>query len=211
VETGSKCLAINWIKEARPERDWVYIAWDLGKEERMKKLKFVGLLAGCFAIATWASPTAQGNSTQSQESQESSQAGISATVPGEPTSQEMRAAVQATVDSYNDSMKQKITACRNGQYDNNPVMAAQCLAVYAGGSNGKSDYMIKITKFKKISCASAQPVGKPGYNCDYSITLSENTPALLGTLGINTQSGGTTEGRFVRTENGWTLITDTSR
>ncbi len=90
-------------------------------------------------------------------------------------------------------------------------MAAQCLAVYAGGSNGKSDYMIKITKFKKISCASAQAVGKPGYNCDYSITLSENTPALLGTLGINTQSGGTTEGRFVRTENGWTLITDTSR
>ncbi len=62
----------------------------------MKKIKFVGLLAGCFAIATWASPTAQANSMQSQESQESSQAGISATVPGEPTSQEMRAAVQAT-------------------------------------------------------------------------------------------------------------------
>ncbi len=175
----------------------------------MKKITLVVLAVCCFAITSLGAQTAQGNSTQSQESQETSSAGNSAAVPGEPGYQDMRDAVQAKIDAYNDSMKQKITACRNGQYDNNPVMAAQCLAVYAGGSNGNSDYMIKITKFKKIGCASAQAVGKPGYNCDYSITLSENTPALLGTLGLTTRSGGTTHGRFVRVEHSWTVITDT--
>ena len=171
----------------------------------MKRMKLVVLAVCCFALSLGVQ-AAQSKSTQSQESQDNSQTGAS---PGEPTSQDMRDAVQAKIDAYNDSMKQKITACRNGQYDNNPLMAAQCLAVYAGGSNGKNDYMIKITKFKKIACASAQAVGKAGYNCDYSITLSENTPALLGTLGLTTRSGGTTKGRFVRVEQNWTVITDT--
>jgi hypothetical protein len=169
----------------------------------MKRIKVL-LAICCFAVTSLGTRTAQSKSTPSQESQDNSQ-----TSPGEPTSQDMRDAVQAKIDAYNDSMKQKITACRNGQYDNNPLMAAQCLAVYAGGSNGKNDYMIKITKFKKIACASAQAVGKAGFNCDYSITLSENTPALLGTLGLTTRSGGTTKGRFVWVEHNWTVITDT--
>ncbi len=171
----------------------------------MKRIKLVVLAVCCFAVTSLVARTAQSNSTQS-ESQDNSQTENSL---GEPTSQDMRDAVQAKIDAYNDSMKQKIAACRNGQYDNNPLMAAQCLAVYAGGSNGKSDYMIKITRFKKIGCASAQPVGKSGYNCDYNITLSENTPALLGTLGLTTRSGGTTKGRFVRVEHNWTVITET--
>lgn len=175
----------------------------------MKQIKLIVLVVCCFAITTLSGQTTQGNSTTSQESQEKGQTGGSAAVAGEPSSQEMRDAVQAKLDAYNDTMKQKIDACKNGDYQGNPVMAAQCLAVYAGGTTGKNDYMIKITKFKKIGCASAQAVVKPGYNCDYVLNLSENTPALLGTLGITTRSGGTTKGRFVRAENGWTLITDT--
>lgn len=167
----------------------------------MKQITLTVLVLGCFAIGSLTAQT-------SQDSQEKSSTGSSTAVAGEPSSQEMRDAVQAKLAAYNDTMKQKISACKNGDYQGNPVMAAQCLAVYAGGSNGKSDYMIKITKFKKIGCASAQAVGKPGYNCDYVLNLSESTPALLGALGITTQSGGTTKGRFVRDENSWTLITD---
>ncbi len=165
----------------------------------MKQITLTVLLIGCFAIG----------SLCAQDAQEKSSTGSSTAVAGEPSSQEMRDAVQAKLDAYNDSMKRKIDACKNGDVQGNPVLAAQCLAVYAGGSNGKSDYMIKITKFKKIACASAQAVGKPGYNCDYVLNLSENTPALLGALGITTRSGGTTKGRFVREDDSWTLITDT--
>lgn len=170
----------------------------------MQKIHFVVLVVCVFAITA----LAQDNSTQSQEK---SQAGASVAVAGEPTSQEMRDAVQATVDSYNRNMKQKVEACRNGQYNGNPLQAAQCMAVYANGSNDKNDYMIKITKFKKIGCASAQSVGKAGYNCDYVLNLSENTPALLGVFGITSQGGGKTQGRFVHTDNGWTLITDSDK
>lgn len=170
----------------------------------MKKSHFV-LLAVCFFAVTALARSSQESSTQSQDSAQSSS---SSSVAGEPTAQDMRDAVQATIDSYNTSMKQKVDACRNGQYNGNPLQAAQCLAVYANGSNDKNDYMVKITKFKKIDCASAQSVGKAGYNCDYVLNLSESTPTLLGMLGITSQGGGRTEGRFVHTDHGWTVITE---
>lgn len=149
------------------------------------------------------------SSTTSAGSQEKSSEATASAVPGEPDSQDMRDAVQTTIDEYNENTKQKVANCRNGQYDNNPLQAAQCLAVYANGSNDKSDYMIKITKFKKISCTKA--VGKPGYKCDYILNLSENTPAVLGVFGLTTRGGGQTQGRFVHSDDGWTLITDTQR
>ena len=170
----------------------------------MKNSHFVVLVV-CLFAATVLAQTSQDNSSQLQENAQSSS---SSSVAGEPTSQDMRDAVQATIDSYNSSMKQKVDACRNGEYNGNPLQAAQCLAVYANGSNDKNDYMIKITKFKKISCASAQAVGKAGYNCDYVLNLSESTPTLLGMLGITSQGGGRTEGRFVHTDHGWTVITE---
>jgi hypothetical protein len=171
----------------------------------MQKIHFVVFVVCLFAVTALAQST-QDNSSPSQE-----KAAGSVAVSGEPTSQQMRDAVQTTIDSYNSSMKQKVDACRNGQYNGNPLQAAQCMAVYANGSNDKNDYMIKITKFKKLECASAQSAGKAGYNCDYVLNLSENTPALLGVFGITSQGGGKTQGRFVHTDDGWILITDTDK
>ena len=170
----------------------------------MKNSRFV-LLVVCFFAMTALAAISQENAPSSQAS---AQGSASSSAPGEPTSQDMRDAVQATIDSYNTSMKQKVDACRNGEYNGNPLQAAQCLAVYANGSNGKSDYMVKITKFRKIGCASAQSVGKAGYNCDYVLNLSESTPTLLGMLGLTTEGGGKTEGRFVHNDHGWTVITE---
>ena len=95
----------------------------------MKQIRLTLLILGCFAIG----------SLCAQDAQEKSSSGSSTAVAGEPSSQEMRDAVQAKLDAYNDTMKRKIDACRSGDVQGNPVLAAQCLAVYAGGSNGKSD------------------------------------------------------------------------
>ncbi|MDO8606882.1 MAG: hypothetical protein Q7R40_10130 [Phaeospirillum sp.] len=88
---------------------------------------------------------------------------------GEPSDTDMKAAVEQTFGGINKEL--------DG----------------VGKLIGK-DLATKVKAFKKVACA--KPEGKPGYACDFEMTLT-------GPLGEKTEKA---SGRFVKDDKGWTVM-----
>ncbi len=88
---------------------------------------------------------------------------------GEPSETDLKAAVEQTYGTVNKEL------------------------AGVGKTIGK-DLSTKVTAFKKLACAKVE--GKPGYACDFEMTVD-------GPLGASTQKG---SGRFVKGDAGWTVM-----
>lgn len=88
---------------------------------------------------------------------------------GEPSDGDMKAAVEKTFGGINKELDD------------------------VGKMIGK-DLSTKVKAFKKLACA--KPEGKPGYTCDFEMTLT-------GPLGEKTEKA---SGRFVKEDRGWTVM-----
>jgi hypothetical protein len=129
-----------------------------------------------------------------------------------PSGADLYDAIQIRVDNWNANWKETIEKCKHlgSAGDQDPLLAMQCGVLFlANGdptnsaNNDKYDFSIKITDFKKVECAKA--VGVPGFVCDYEIGLSQNNPALRGTLGKLMEGTDLTEARFLYTGNSWIM------
>lgn len=88
---------------------------------------------------------------------------------GEPSEADLKAAVEQTYSNVNKEMNS------------------------VGKLIGK-DFSTKVKAFKKLACA--KPEGKPGYSCDFEMTVD-------GPMGESTQKG---SARFVKGDTGWTVM-----
>ena len=94
-----------------------------------------------------------------------------------------------------------LAACGGGEPSDSDMKAA-VEQTYGGvnaqlGGVGKligKDLSTKVTAFKKLACAQVE--GKPGYACDFEMTVD-------GPMGQSSQKG---SGRFVKSDKGWTVM-----
>ncbi len=127
---------------------------------------------------------------------------------GGPSAAELYDALQARVDAYNggqDELKKRCDAFRKTQTQDAPL-ALQCMAIWVlenGGQDKKYDLKVTITSFHDLGCEKSQ--GHVGYNCTYSIALSQNNPAMTGLLGDIIQGSNLTEARFLQDGKKWIM------
>ena len=122
-----------------------------------------------------------------------------------PNVVEMYDALQERVDAYNENMKETIARCRAGGFQNDPILAIQCVAVFPVVGNSKYDLHATITHFRKVKCARA--TGEPGFTCDYIVGLDQSNPIMNTSLGDLLRAGGVAEARFLHAGSGWIMIT----
>jgi hypothetical protein len=123
---------------------------------------------------------------------------------GEPSSREMCLAIAGQFDAVNDTIRTKAAACRSGgNLKNDPILALQCIGL-CGASSG-CEFSMGLTRFQKIACEKAQ--GQPGFVCDYVLGFSSSNAAMAQMYASLGASGAVTQGRFVRTPNGWIKLT----
>jgi TPR repeat protein len=125
---------------------------------------------------------------------------------GEPSDPEMRAAIQDYLNGVNSGMDSTMAACERGAYQNDPVLAIQCLAMMA--TTGTSDFgmspTVDIARFQKLGCAESD--NQPGYVCDYVLGLNSSGAMGTGVLGQMMSTGSATQGRFLPQSGGWLFL-----
>lgn len=117
-------------------------------------------------------------------------------VGGEPSEKDMCIAVNNRINlelSRGDSL-----AGNCNSINGNPMAAMTCLM---GMSMQAGTQGVGLGKFEKIACASAAPIGKPGFNCDYTVKIDMNND-VLGPLAAASRLR-VVSARFVKTSNGW--------
>ncbi len=122
--------------------------------------------------------------------------------PEEPDAREILFALKAKVDMINSQSHSNYERCRNGQYENDPLMAMECLGTLTAGAG--SEMWISITRFEKLGCA--KPQGLPGYICDYVLGVNSDNPFWRGRAAEVFGAGFMERGRFLRTRDGWTFM-----
>jgi len=129
--------------------------------------------------------------------------------PDGPNVEEMYDALQQRVGAYNENMKNTIARCRAGGFQNDPVLAIQCIGLFPVIGNNKYDLQVTITHFDKVrnSCRDLQEIGMAGYRCAYSLGFNQNNPIMDTTFGELVRAGGITEARFLQANNGWIMMT----
>jgi hypothetical protein len=120
---------------------------------------------------------------------------------GEPSSRDMCLAIADQFDAVNDNIRSKAAACRaGGNLKNDPILALQCIGLC--GTSSSCEFAMGLTRFQRIACEKAQ--GQPGFVCDYVLGFSSSNAAQAQMYAsIGAASGSVTQGRFVRTPNGW--------
>jgi hypothetical protein len=124
----------------------------------------------------------------------------------EPSSRDMCLAVADLMDSMNDQYRSTKASCERGNYRDNPVLAVQCLGLYAG-TGGTGDMSVQMTYFEKIACASAEATGQPGFNCDYVLRYSASNPAIQKAMASIAPFGSVIQSRFVQRGDRWMRMT----
>lgn len=127
----------------------------------------------------------------------------------EPTAQEMKAALESRFAAINEGMSDVAERCNRRDFQNDPVMAMQCLqiAITGGLKNGGTEVnsaSFNLSRFEKIACEKAQ--GKPGFICDYVAGMGSNMRHLPPSLAALMQNGQMTQARFVRQGNRWLIL-----
>jgi hypothetical protein len=189
-----------------------------GKPSRRRLFAGVFFLSVCGAIllAQASSRPASTSHTQSPHAS-TSEAGVRPN-DGEgsdakgPSGADLFDAIQARVDKWNADWKETVAKCKNlnSSSEQDPILGIKCLTLFAANgdptdprNSAKYDFTIKITSFKKTECVKAN--GHPGFVCDYEIALSQNNPALTGTLGSIMEGTNITEARFLHADGGWIM------
>jgi len=141
--------------------------------------------------------------------------GISAAGPGGsasgvgegPSEREMIAAIEAEIEAKNAGIRDVESRCQSRGFaqQNDPITALMCLGTM-GANGGKPGLAYRVTGFKRIACASALPVGKAGYLCDYYVSFSSNSP--FQSRGMDMLQSGQARARFVRSGDGWLILRD---
>ena len=121
------------------------------------------------------------------------------TLDGEPTAEEMLLAVKAKFDQINDGLSSTFRRCQAGQFQNDPLMAMQCLTVLGAGGGG--EFKVRLTRFEKLGCAEG--LNRSGFTCDYVLGFESNSPFMKGRMGELMGTGSVSQGRFIKTPNGW--------
>lgn len=136
-----------------------------------------------------------------------------ATATGEPSEPDMYDAFNAVLQSHNATARGIAQRCNNREFQNDPVLAIQCLQYGIGvGTTGGGQRVLapefKVSTFQKLGCATA--VGEAGWRCDYVAGFTGNIqlpPSLAALMG----DGGHGQARFLRRGDGWLMLTDPAR
>ncbi len=123
----------------------------------------------------------------------------------EPSEAQMRGAVEAKFAEANANFAATAQACRSGAYQNDPMLAMQCLTL-CGASGGEScDLSFEITRFEKIACVPGSD--QPGFVCDYEVGFATNSPFVSGSMAALMNANGPSQGRFLRQDDGkWLML-----
>lgn len=127
----------------------------------------------------------------------------------EPTAQDMKTALESRFAAINEGMSDVADRCNRRDFQNDPVLAMQCLqiAMTGGLKNGGSEVSsasFNLSRFEKIACEKAQ--GKPGFICDYIAGMGSNMRALPPSLAALMQNGQMTQARFVQQGTRWLIL-----
>lgn len=118
---------------------------------------------------------------------------------GEPTAEELLVAVKVQFDQINEELSTSFRRCQRGEFQNDPVMAMECLGMLAAG--GGSEFRMRLTRFEKLGCAGA--VGQAGFICDYVLGFQSNSPFMQGRMEELMKAGSMSQGRFIKFDGGW--------
>lgn len=129
--------------------------------------------------------------------------GSALTEPGEPTAEDIFLLVHQRLTKANQAIRDLERQCLSGGYRNDPVLGIQCLQILAL-TGGKGGMRVRLTEFKKISCA--KDVGQGRYRCLFSVTHTSNSPAITGRLGQLFSTPGVQDSLFIRNTDGWTMV-----
>lgn len=123
---------------------------------------------------------------------------------GEPSESVMYDMVKQRFDSQAAKIRETNEMCEQGPRGNDPLGAIACLGVMATKGIGGGE-AIKITKFEKLGCDRAS--GKPGFICDYMISISGGVTRAMGpTMNAIYGSGGAAQARFLKTKSSWIVF-----
>jgi hypothetical protein len=120
-------------------------------------------------------------------------------IEGEPSAADMLFAVKAKFDQINDELSSTFGRCQRREFQNDPLMAMQCLAVLAAGGGG--EFKVRMTRFEKLGCAGG--LNRSGFICDYVLGFESNSPFMQGKMGELMGAGSVSQGRFLRVPGGW--------
>lgn len=135
------------------------------------------------------------------------------TATGEPSESDMYDAFNAVLQARNAAARDTAERCNNRQFQNDPVLAMQCLQFglgvgTTGGGQGVRAPEFKVAGFRKLGCEKAQ--GETGWRCDYAAGISGNVqlpPSMAALMG----GGNHGQARFIRRGEGWLMIPDPPR
>jgi hypothetical protein len=136
-----------------------------------------------------------------------------ATASGEPSESDMYDAFNAVLQARNAAARDTAERCNSRQFQNDPVLAMQCLQFglgvgTTGGGQGVRAPEFKVAAFRKLGCEKAQ--GETGWRCDYAAGISGNVqlpPSMAALMG----GGNHGQARFIRRGEGWLMIPDPPR
>ena len=89
-----------------------------------------------------------------------------ASAPGEPTLDDMESALASIASGVDAAGDDLAARCAGRDFENDPPLAFMCLGQLASGG----PTTIHFASFRKLACAQAS--GKPGYVCDYSLSVN---------------------------------------
>jgi hypothetical protein len=123
--------------------------------------------------------------------------------PGEPSAEDIFLLVHQRLTKANQSIRDLERQCLSGGYRNDPVLGIQCLQILAL-TGGKGGMRVRLTAFKKISCA--KDAGQGRYRCLFSVAHTSNSPLITGRMGQLFATPGVQDNLFIRNTDGWTMI-----
>ena len=123
--------------------------------------------------------------------------------PGEPTAEDIFLLVNQRLTKANQAIRDLERQCLSGGYRNDPVLGIECLQILAL-TGGKGGMRVRLTAFKKISCA--KDAGQSRYRCLFSVSHTSNSPAITGRMGQLFSAPGVRDSLFIRNTDGWTMV-----
>jgi hypothetical protein len=117
----------------------------------------------------------------------------------EPTEREMCYAIERTLTGAQAVTGELAAACNDVRPNGDPMTAMTCLMGKMGQVGGGPQFSVRA--FRKIACASAAAVARPGYFCDYAIQVVTGNAMTAGL--INRLPGEVSTARFVRSSGTW--------
>jgi len=130
-------------------------------------------------------------------------AGSALTEPGEPSAEDIFLLVHQRLTKANQSIRDLERQCLSGGYRNDPVLGIECLQILAL-TGGKGGMRVRLTAFKKISCA--KDAGQGRYRCLFSVAHTSNSPLITGRMGQLFATPGVQDNLFIRNTDGWTMV-----